>query len=331
MKVAITGAAGHLGAALARTLLERGSSVRALVHRDARGLQGLPVERVDGDLASVESLCRAFAGADLVFHAAARISISRARSRELFATNAGGTRNVIAACRAAGVRRLVHFSSIEALAPFPLSSPIDEQRPLVDSPARLPYSASKAEGERLVRAAASEGLDAIILNPTAIVGPFDYKPSLLGKALIAIVRGAIPALVDGGFDWVDVRDVAEGAVRAAETAPSGARYLLGGRWASLVELAALACEATGARPPGFIVPRALARAWAPVSTAFSRIAGRVPLFTSYTLETLHGNPRVSHALAERDLGYRPRDLGQTIRDTCRWFAENGFLDGVEVR
>jgi dihydroflavonol-4-reductase len=238
---------------------------------------------------------------------------------------------VIAACRAANVHRLVHFSSIEALDPFPLDSLIDEERPLVNSHSRLPYASSKAEGERTVWSAVNEGLDAVVLRPTAMVGPFDYRPSLLGRAIIAIARGAIPALVHGGFDWVDVRDVAEAAVLAAEKAKSGARYILSGRWASLADLATFVGEAVGIRPPRLIVPRAAAKAWAPVSTAFCRATGRIPLFTRYTLETLQDDRIVSHAAAGRDLGYRPRDLRETIRDACGWFAENGFFDGAGAR
>jgi len=283
------------------------------------------VEKVEGDLRAGDSLQRAFAGAEIVIHAAGRISVARTGIRRLLETNLGGTENVIAACRAAGVRRLVHFSSVEALSPAPLDLPVDEDRPLREVDARAPYSSSKAEGERAVRRAVDAGLDAVILYPTAVIGPFDFAPSMLGSALLALARGSIPVLVDGGFDWVDVRDVAAGAVSAAEGAGRGARYLLGGRWASLVELAALACRATGARAPRLVCPTALARAWAPVSAVLSSLVGGAPVFTGYTLETLNGNRRVSHARAERDLGYRARDLGETVEDTCRWFRENGFL------
>ena len=135
----------------------------------------------------------------------------------------------------------------------------------------------------------TEGLDAVVINPTAIIGPFDVRPSLLGQAVISFATGRIPALVEGGFDWVDVRDVAETAIRAAEVAPSGARYIIGGRWASMAELAALVCDAAGGRPPTLMCPFFLAEAWAPVATALARVAGRAPLFTTYTLRVLRGN------------------------------------------
>jgi dihydroflavonol-4-reductase len=132
-------------------------------------------------------------------------------------------------------------------------------------------------------------------------------------------------LVDGGFDWVDVRDVAEAAVAAAERAPAGRRYIAGGRWASMAELAGLVCAETGARPPRLMCPLFLARAWAPVSTAFSLLTGGEPLFTKDSLRVLTGNRNVSHERAARELAYQPRDLADTIRDTIAWFREKGLL------
>jgi len=325
MIAAITGATGHVGVTLSRLLLSRGHRVRAIVRKDARGLEGLDVEKVEGDVRSPESLARAFRGTDVVFHAAAHISITRFDMREVAETNVVGTRHVIAACRETGVRRLVHFSSIEALDPLPLDAPLDEERPFVDARAASPYAVSKAQAEGEVRRATAAGLDAVILNPTAIIGPWDFKPSLLGSALMSIANGRLPMLVDGGFDWVDVRDVAEAALAAAERAPAGSRYIVGGRWASMAELAQRVCSVTGARPPGLTCPFWIARAWAPVSATYSRIAGKTPLFTGYSLSVLRGNRTVSHERAARDLGYRPRALEETIGDACAWFEVNGYL------
>ena len=329
VKAAITGATGHIGSALVRELLARGCSVRALVRKDTRSLDGLPVETTPGDLENEKSLRSAFEGADVVFHAAGLISLASAGARsgaaKLARVNCEGTRRVIEACRACRVRRLVHVSSVEALDCEPRGLPVDEERPLGDVRSGDPYAVSKAAGEREVRRAVAEGLDAVILYPTGVIGPYDFKPSLLGRAVIAIARGVFPALVAGGFDWVDVRDVAQAAATAAETAPPGSRYLVGGAWASLAELAGLVCGVTGARLPRLVVPTLLAHAWAPVAAAAARVTGTPALFTSYTLRTISDNRRVSHERAGRELGYSPRGLEETVRDTCRWFAENGFL------
>lgn len=326
MSVAVvTGAAGHVGANLVRALLARGQSVRALVHHDRRALEGLEVEIIPGDVGDLDSLCRAFAGAEVVYHAAGYISIAMHEWRRLEAVNVFGTHNVVEACLQCGVRRLVHFSSVEALVDEPLSIPVDEARPLVESRCYPPYARSKAAGERQVRQGLARGLDAVILYPSAIIGPHDYRLGFPNAGLLAICNGKLPALVAGGFDWVDVRDVVAGALRAAARAPAGGRYFLSGHWASLRDLAELAQEVNGVRVPRFIVPMWLARIGAPFATTFSRQTGRRALYTTAALRPLRANPRISHARATRDLDYHPRPLKETIADTWQWFEKNGLL------
>jgi len=227
---------------------------------------------------------------------------------------------VVDACSSSGVRRLVHFSSIEALADTPHHLPVDETRPLIGH-VGSPYARSKAAGEAIVRQATTQGLDAIILNPTAMIGPHDYRRSYSNAGLLAICGGRLPALVEGGFNWVDVRDVAAGAIRAEEQAAAGRRYILGGHGASVQELAMLAHEINGVRVPGLICPMWLARLAAPLVTAWCAVTGGRALLTSAGLRPLRGNRHISHALAERELGYRPRPLRDTVADTLRWFEE----------
>ena len=307
MKAAITGPTGHVGLTLARILLERGHSVRALVRGTGAGLESMMVERVAGDVGDPASLASAFEGVDVVFHTAARISITRSDAQETTAVNVGGTRNVLEACRKAGVRRLVHFSSIEALDPFPLDTPVDETRPWVDGSAGSPYALSKAMAEAEVKRAASAGMDAVILNPTAIIGPNDTKPSLLGAAIMAFAKGRLPFLIGGGFDWVDVRDVAESALKAADHGTPGSRYILGGRWASMAELAALACEADR---------HAAAPHHLPVSTGAgvgARFRGvlprRRPAAAFYRLLTSRPAGQQERGARARREGARPRTAG----------------------
>ncbi|MFN2168843.1 MAG: NAD-dependent epimerase/dehydratase family protein [Anaerolineae bacterium] len=325
--VAVTGAAGHVGAALVRALLGQGARVRALVHRDTRGLQGLDVEIARGDVRDPGSLQQAFAGAETVYHTAAYISVARPEPALLEAINVRGTHNVVEACLACGVRRLVHFSSVEALVDEPFSIPLDEDRPLAVARRYPPYPRSKAAADRLVRQGLQRGLDAVLLYPSAILGPYDYRHGLSNAGLLAVCRGRLWALVDGGFDWVDVRDVAWAATRAAGVAPCGGRYLLTGRWATLQELAELGHRAGGAVPPRLLVPLGLARAVAPFATLWGRVTGKRLLFTTGTLRPLSMNPRISRARAEQDLGYRPRPLEETVTDTLRWFARHPSLTG----
>jgi dihydroflavonol-4-reductase len=326
MTVVVTGAAGHLGGNLVRILLERGQAVRTLVRRDRRAIAGLDVEVVEGDICDPASLRRAFAGAQVVYHAAAYISILRSEWPHLEAVNVVGTRHVVAACLECGVRRLVHFSSIHAIMQEPLDSPVDESRPLVDGRSCSPYGRSKAAGEGEVRRGIERGLDAVILNPTAISGPYDFRPSHFGEVLLYLGRGALPALVNGGFDWVDARDVAAGAICAAERSPGGASYLLSGHWVSLPQIATMVERITGVHAPWFVCPLGLARVSAPLATAAACLIRRRPLFTSVSVEALCGNRRVSHERATRELGYQPRPFRETLTDTLRWFAEDGRLE-----
>jgi dihydroflavonol-4-reductase len=239
--------------------------------------------------------------------------------------NVAGTGNVVEACLRCGVRRLVHFSSIHALVQEPMDIPVDEQRPLVESRRYPPYDRSKAAGEKEVRQGIERGLNAIIINPTAVLGPYDYAPSHLGQALLTLAQGRLPTLVDGGFDWVDARDVVKGAICAEERAPTGAKYLLSGHWASMCDLAAMVEEISGVPSPKLVCPLWLAPVGTPFAAAYASVTRTRPLYTRASLMAMRSNRRMSHAKASRDLGYNPRPLRDTIGDTLRWFEENGYL------
>jgi dihydroflavonol-4-reductase len=325
MTVVVTGAAGHMGANLVRALIDRGRSVRCMVHANSRAIDGLDAEMVRGDVGDLDSLYRAFQGAEIVYHLAARISLSMSDWTALEAVNVTGTRNVVEACRRAGVRRLVHFSSIHALVQEPLSVPVDESRPLVASRRYPPYDRSKAAAEIVVRRDIEQGLDAVIIYPTAIIGPYDYQPSYFGEALLLLAKHKLPALVTGGFDWVDVRDVVAGAILAEEGAPGGARYLLSGHWVAMRDVAAGVAEITGVPATGFVYPLWLARVGAPLIKGISHLSGKRPLYTDVSLRAMKSNRQISHEKATREFGYRPRPFRETLSDTLRWFEENGQL------
>ena len=322
--VIVTGASGHLGANLVRALLARGEAVRVLIHHDTRALAGLPVQHFRGDVCDPDSLLSAFAGADIVYHAAGRISLRKRDAPQLQAVNVEGVRNVLSAFRASGAHRLIHFSSIHALQQKPLHLPVTEDRPLVLGGGEA-YDRSKAAGERLVREAMTEGLDACILYPTGIIGPHDYHPSHMGAVLLTTARGGMPALVRGGFDWVDARDVAAGAMAAAEHAPSGSRYLLSGHWVSIAELARMVESLMGRRRRRMVVPIGLARLAAHWMEVWPEPRGRRAVFTPASLAALRGNPSISHVKAARELGYCPRPIVDTVRDTLQWFTQFGML------
>lgn len=324
-RVVVTGAAGHVGGALVRALLARGVRPRVLVREDRRAVDGLGLEEVRGDVLDPAALDAAFDGADVVFHLAAFISLQAEDAPRTQAINVDGVRNVVEACLRARVGRLVHFSSIHAFSPLPRDQAIDETRPLCEGLDVPHYDRSKAAGERVVQEGRRRGLDAVILNPTGVIGPYDFRPSHMGEVFLDLYHRRLPGLVDGAFNWVDVRDVVEGALAAAERGRSGEKYLLSGHLAPVRDIAKLAQEVTGRRAPRMVAPMWVARAGAPLAGAVARAIGRRPLFTSASLHALRHHQLVSHDKATRELGYRPRPLRTTVEDTYAWFREVGLI------
>lgn len=330
MKVVVTGASGHVGAALVRALIARGDEVRVVAHAQTdtpASLAGLDVESVVGDVCDPASLRVAFAGRELVFHLAAVISIDGDRQGLVHAVNVVGAGNSAAAALACGVRRFVHMSSVHAFDHHPVDAPLDESRgrPGVAHPA---YDRSKAAGEAAVRAVIAQGLDAVIVNPSGIIGPLDFAPSRMGQVLLYLARRSLPALGGGGFDWVDVRDVANSAIAASERARTGENYLLSGHYCTLVEIGRIAEEVTGVRAPRLVAPALVEDAAAIVATAWSRLIGARPHLTREALHALRGSRNVHGARAAAELGHVARPTRETIADAYAWFAAHGKLPGL---
>ena len=323
MIVAITGATGHLGAALCRQLLQAGFTVRALVRTQSTTIQNLPIAQVQGDLDDQPALDRLCAGAELVYHLAGLISIGGANEALVWQINVLGTTAVLEACQKAGVRRMVHFSSVHAFQAVPKSQIFDETAP----PAyEYPYERSKAAAQALVLAANGKNdLETLCLNPTGVIGPWDYKPSLLGQMILNLMQGRLPLLTPGGFDWVDSRDVAQAALAAGQQGRPGEAYLLSGRYATIVELAQLIGQAAGRKTPSKTLPFWFLKTLAPLFGIWSGIFGQAPLFTRESLSHVElGHPRVSSAKAARELNYSPRPLEETVNDTCAWLQKHYF-------
>lgn len=327
MRVAVTGASGHVGANLVRALLAQGRAVRCLIHNnDGASLAGLPIERTGGDVADRRSLEALFDGADVVYHLAAVISVDGDLGGRVTSVNVHGTRNAAEAALSAGVRRFVHCCSIHAFNQSPLDVPLDETRARAIDGGHPAYDRSKAAGEVAVREVIAKGLDAVILHPTGVIGPNDFGPSRMGQVLIDLYRRRFVALVEGGFDWVDVRDVVSGLLAAQEKGRAGESYILSGSWASVRALGELAAEVTGAPLPRFTSPMWLARAGAPFVSQFHRLFGGEPLYTRESLRALRANRTIVRAKAERELGYMARPLIETVRDTYAWLTEAGRLE-----
>ena len=330
MTVAVTGASGFVGTNLIRALLAEGRPVRAVLAnaQERPWLDGLDVEIVCADVRDAGAVRTALEDAEVVFHLAGIISLQANDWPRVEAVNVRGVANVVEACLAHHVRRLIHFSSFHALVQEPLDVPLDETSPLIEAPNSPPYNRSKALGERTVREGVTRGLDAVIVNPTGIIGPNDQRPSYFGRVLLDLAAGKLPALVAGGCDWVDVRDVVAGALAAERSAPAGRKYMLSGHWATLPDIAAIVAQVTGKPAPRAVLPMWLARGYVPLHEAIYRAQGRTTPFTRVSLEELSGNPQVSHARAARELDYQPRPFRETLLDALAWFAAQGMLDNA---
>jgi dihydroflavonol-4-reductase len=324
VKVAITGASGHIGNCLVRRLIQEGAQIKVLVHEFRNGLDELDVELVQGDLLDLGSLLKLCEGADVVFHLAARITIDNRSSEQVYNINVTGTENIVKAAISSGVKKFIHFSSIDA---FKTESPdmnFDESRGLIETKEAI-YRFTKAEGERVVMRASKEGLNAVIINPSAVIGPFDSRGSLLGKALLSIYQNKLPFLVSGGYNWVDVRDVVAAAVHAIGSGRSGEKYILSGTFCTLKELSFMINKISGSRIP-YIVPVLLARLTCPFFQVYSAVTNTIPIYTNQSLDLLVSSPaNISSEKAFRELGYEPRPLEQTLRDTFDWYKANKYL------
>ncbi len=328
MRVAVTGANGHVGANVVRDLLAHGFAVRALcLHGSERSaLAGLDVEVAEIDILHPESLDAAFRAVDAVIHLAAKISIQGDRDGSVMCTNMEGARNVARACLARDVAKLVHVSSLHAFKFSPADHEVNETAPAADHTC-FAYDRSKAAGEdEILAAVREEGLDATILNPTGILGPHDYVNSRGGGMLRSFYRGQFSALIDAGFDWVDVRDVAGAIRQTMHGGRAGERYLISGRWASIKELADLCEDVTGTRRRRVVLPWWTALLGLPAAQLQSLMAKEPPLFTYESLMILRGsNKNCSSDKARREIDYAPRPLDETVRDTYEWSRAHGHV------
>lgn len=329
MTVLVTGAAGHIGANLVRALLQRGEHVRVLVRSSTKALEGLDVERVRGDVRDPDAARRAASGVEVVYHLAAQISISGDPTGLVRAVNVDGTRSVAEAALAAGVRRLVHCSSVHAFDLYQRTDGdplVDETWPRVaDDPRHFAYDRSKAAGERALREVIARGLPAVIVHPSGVIGPYDFGPSRMGRLFLQLYRRSLPSLVEGAFDFVDVRDVVAGITAAAERGEVGENYLLTGHHVDVREIAATAQTITGKRPPRIVAPVWLAKVGVPIFTAFGRLTRTEPLYTHESLAVLQTRGRFRRTKAERGLGHAPRPFADSVRDTYAWFDAAGML------
>jgi dihydroflavonol-4-reductase len=318
----VTGATGHIGNVLVRELVQAGEKVRALVLKgeDLSPLSGLGVEIVEGDILDCDSLSRAAEGVTHVYHLAGMISIKPGQEELLHRVNVAGTRNVVEACLRNGVKRLVFTSSIHAYRYYSRNMILDEEVPFSPDKALGEYGKSKARATMEVFAGIRKGLDAVIVCPAAVIGPYDYRPSKLGQLFLQFIMGKFRFIPRASYNFVDVRDVAKGAILACKNGMCGESYILCGEELTFGRLFALVENLIHRTFPKVSIPIWLCKIGAffvAIAAAFSR---KEPLFTRESVTVLESNQRMNNSKARNRLGFRPRPLLDTVKDTVSWFV-----------
>ncbi|HRW40818.1 MAG TPA: NAD-dependent epimerase/dehydratase family protein [Microthrixaceae bacterium] len=321
MRAVITGASGFLGAHLARTLKDRGVEVRAADRSRGPALDDVDVEFVEIDVLDPASLRAAFEGQDRVFHLAAIISIVGDPTGEVWRVNVHGPRNAATVAFECGGGRFVHCSSVHSFDLERCGPSLDESGLPTTHPDAPAYDRSKRAGEEAVRLVVQKGLDAVVVNPTGIIGPDDRGPSRMGETVLQFMTRKIPVGITGQFDFVDVRDVVEGLIAAGDRGRTGDNYLLSGSRLSIRELGMLVERYSGVPVPPLSIPLRLVTPLAPLVMQIEQRTKK-PIFTPDALHALKYSPVVSHYRAATELGYRSRPIHETVRDTVAWFESN---------
>ncbi|MRH87324.1 NAD-dependent epimerase/dehydratase family protein [Nocardia sp. SYP-A9097] len=321
MKVAVTGAAGFLGTNLLRLLTDRGHEVTAIDRvRPTTDTPG--VTWVSGDVLDPASMRKTLDGAEVVYHLVALITLAH-KNDLAWRVNTEGVRVVAEAALEVGARRMVHTSSIHAFNQYTCGGTINERAPRSIDPDLPVYDRSKFQGEVELRKVIDQGLDAVVCNPTGVYGPIDHTDSRINKTLWDAARGRVPVMISGGFDLVDVRDVANGLVLAGERGKTGENYLLGGHFTNMFDATRLAAEVNGKMKPAFAIPVKVINSLMPVMEPVAKALGSDRI-SKAAMGALLSAPIVEHDKATAEIGYRPRPAEETIRDLVAFYNGQNF-------
>ncbi len=312
---------------MARVLSQQGAELRLLVRATSRteNLEGLRAERVTGDLCDREALGQGMSGCELVFHVAADYRLWAPDPRELYRANVEGTRTVLEAARAAGVRRVVHTSSVGTIGFRTNGRPADEDSPVSLADMIGAYKRSKFMAEQVALEAARGGFDVVVVNPTTPVGEQDIKPTPTGRVIVDFLKGKFPAYVETGLNLVDVRQCAHGHVAAAEKGRRGERYILGGEDLTLKQILDRLAAISDLPSPKLKLPYAVALATGAVDTLFTGVLlGREPRVTLDSVRMGRKKMFASSAKAERELGWKIVPVDEALRRAVDWFRAHGY-------
>ena len=327
MKVLITGGAGRLGNVLARELLKKKDyevNILSLPNSKLDSLKDLKVNIIEGNILNYQELVKAFKGIDYVYHLAAMISIVSYDREKVFKVNVEGTNNVINACVESKVKRLIYVSTIHALDEHK-KEVIDETVGFNILTHRGNYDQSKAQASvNILNAVKDKGLDAIIVCPTGIIGPYDFEVSFFSKYIQDYVNKKLFFFIDGSYDFVDVRDVAKAMIELSIKGEKREIYLLSGFNASVKEFNEILFKETKIAKP-IKIPYFLSYLFSFITQFYYKLAKKTPVITPYSLSTLRINSKVSHNKATSLIKYIPRSFKESFLDQIRWMKEKGII------
>lgn len=317
----ITGAKGHLASTIIQYLRNEDCHIRGLILPAESGKDDKQLTYYKGDVSKPETLEAVFSDTEcnevIVIHAAGIISIANEVTPQLYRVNVTGTRNIIDQCMRHHVKRLVYVSSVHAIPETDETATISETVNFSAYTVTGAYASTKAEATQAVLEAAKNGLDAVVVHPSGIVGPYDSGNNHIVQLIQMCMSGKLPAGVTGGYDFVDVRDVAKGCLQAAKNGRAGDCYILSNRYFTVRELLEYIRRVIGGKKKPCL-PIGLARSFVPFFEWIAKVSHTRPLYTKYSLYTISSNGHFSHDKATYELGYHPRDMQSTVRDTIRW-------------
>ena len=324
----ITGGSGHVGANLVRELSSRGYEVRCIdFDNDHRAFEGFNVELVKGNITDISTLDNTFKDVEVVFHTAAVISLDRKDKDLIRSVNVGGTENVCEMSLRHGVKKLIHFSSVDAFVREPLEDPLYENRSLVTDPNAVPYDLSKADAQRIVLEYCDKGLNASIIHPSGIFGPNDFKPSLFGQEFINIANGKRPYSINVGYDYVDVRDLCKTSVDCIDKGEIKQNYIVGGNYMDFVYMSEVMSEILNKKlirstlPFGFIY---MSLPGSYISSLIKKTPRAITMDSIHTIKVQNKN--IPSSLSKERLNHYPRPLEETIQDTIEFFQKRGLIN-----
>ena len=317
-----------MGGVVTQRLLDKGEDVRVFLFSSRKDVPEA-AKPYYGDIRDKDSLRPCFedlGGRELVvIHCAGIVTIASKFEQSVYDVNVTGTKNIVDLCAEYGASKLVYVSSVHAIPEQPRGTVMTEISDFDPEKVVGLYAKTKAEATAYVLRAAGEGLEACVVHPSGIVGPYDHGRGHLTTLVIDYYKRALTSGVNGGYDFVDVRDVAEGILFACGKGRRGQCYILSNRYFKIEEILTMLHEITGKKRIRSFLPIWFVKLTAPLAELYYKILRQTPLFTSYSIYTLDSNAAFSHEKATEELGYTTRDMKTTLTDTVNWLREQGRL------